>query len=374
MRSIKLLSICTLFIKFINTLVARRFKAHFVLYVMSLLIKVFILAILSRKGLFHADVVESVEYCNQNLMADRSKRCDKIMLKPCKNSSESNQDTAIANSPFDKIKWDEFESESSPKLIQQKDDLPVLEASKKYGLPSVIEKCVTRGDIALSFDDGVSRVTQEVLNILRKARVKATFFVLGNTLDSPILGEDFAKKVLTQMIEDGHVIASHSYSHPNFDDYWPEGIQHEMNRAKGLFQKHISRSPRFMRPPFGNASPRTIKALNDLGYFIIRWNVDTNDWMHKYAPEKSLREFSSKLPEQEKINSVRWQKGGLTDLGVRTVINGILDSKIALMHDIHSGITGFLPQLIQHARNLGYRFVSMDECLGGINPYFEERK
>lgn len=324
-----------------------------------------------------ANLVDSVDYYKRSFMIDKSKKKYKDgkrgMLKSTKSVPSSGDENYIINSPFSKIRWsDNIEQKTVIESDQfTMDNLPVREASKKYGFPNVVEKCMRKGDIALTFDDGVSRITQNVLSILKNENVTATFFVLGNTLDSPTLGEEFVKQILTQMIQDGHVIASHSYSHPNFDELWPEGIQHEMDRAKGLFQKHIGKAPRFMRPPFGNATPRTIEALHNLGYFIIRWNVDTNDWMYTTEPAKSLTEFSSKLPEESQINNIRWQKNGLTELGVRTMINGILDSKIALMHDIHSGIVEFLPGLIRHARSLGYRFVSMDDCLGGINPYFE---
>lgn len=328
----------------------------------------------------------------EKVKAKRSKmekvKAKRSEMEKCMRSPASKHDkNETVSDAFEKIRWNKNNSSSSSSsssssdssdssaydISPPKDNLPVLEASKKYDFPNVIVKCVRKGDIALTFDDGVSKVTKDVLDILRRENVKATFFILGNTLDSPVLGEKFAKKILNQMIEDGHVIASHSYSHPDMNTYWPEGIYHEMNRADGLFIKHIGLSPRFMRPPFGNASPRTIQALHDLGYFIIGWNVDTNDWMHTDAPDKSLREFSSKLPDEAKINNIRWQKNGLTELGVKTMINNILDSKIALMHDIHPGISHFLPRLIQHARALGYQFVSMDDCLGGVNPYFESQ-
>ena len=331
-----------------------------------------------------ANLLDSIDYYKSNFKiakknGKRMRRCSnlqKAMISP--ESKHDKNEEAV--SPFARIRWSNelipFPSSDFPysdisKNTRTNDNLPVLEASKKYDLPEVIVKCVRRGDIALTFDDGVSKVTKDVLDILRREKVKATFFVIGNTLDSPVLGEEFAKQLLNQMIEDGHVIASHSYSHPDFNTYWPEGIYHEMNRANELFIKSVGISPRFMRPPFGNVSPRTVQALHDLGYFIIRWNVDTNDWMYTDAPEKSFREFSGKLPNEDDINNIRWQKNGLTELGIKTMINNILDSKIALMHDIHPGINMFLPRLIQHARALGYQFVSMDECLGGINPYFE---
>lgn len=338
-----------------------------------------------------ANLIDSIDYYKGNFEIDKKKKALRmersVLEKAMRSPASKHSDNIVAHSPIFKLRWseetslspdsssDSYYSPSDPigEKSSPKDDLPLLEANKKYGLPKVIEKCVRPGDIALTFDDGVSKVTKDVLDILRRENVKATFFVIGNTLDSPILGEKFAGEVLNQMLKDGHVIASHSYSHPNFDEFWPEGIHHEMNRAKELFIKHIGKSPRFMRPPFGNVTPRTIQALHDLGYFIIRWNVDTNDWMHTDAPEKSYHEFRSKLPDEAKINEIRWQKNGLTELGIRTMINGILDSKIALMHDIHPGITRFLPRLIKHARALGYQLVSMDECLGGIHPYFESQ-
>ena len=339
-----------------------------------LLTSLFYESIISRIDV--ANLVDSVDYHKRSFKIEKSKKQTdgkgKEKLKPV--TTSSGDVNHVTNSPFSKIRWNDelFQTigRESENVLQ--DNAPVREANKKFGLPNVIEKCVQKGDIALTFDDGVSRVTQNVLDILKNENVKATFFIIGNTLDSPILGEEFSKNILTQMVQDGHVVASHSYSHPNFDEYWPEGIQHEMGRAKGLFQKHIGKAPRFMRPPFGNTTPRTIEALHNLGYFIIRWNVDTNDWMYTDAPQKSLTEFSSKLPDEAQINNIRWQKNGLTELGVRTMINAILDSKIALMHDIHAGIVHFLPGLIRHARSLGYKFVSMDECLGGISPYFDE--
>lgn len=349
---------------------------------MYVILKLLVLSYAIYEGSCRIDVanlVDSVDYYKRSFVIDTNKRKQKDgrrgMFKSTKSVPSSGDENYISNTPsFSKIRWSD-QVESTAEIDSEQftmDNLPVREANKKYGFPNVVEKCLRKGDIALTFDDGVSRITQNVLKILKSENVKATFFVLGNTLDSPTLGEEYSKQILTQMIEDSHVIASHSYSHPNFDELWPEGIQHEMDRTKGLFQKHVGKSPRFMRPPFGNVTPRTIEALHNLGYFIIRWNVDTNDWMYTAEPEKSLTEFSSKLPDESQINNIRWQKNGLTELGVRTMINGILDSKIALMHDIHSGIVEYLPGLIRHARSLGYRFVSMDDCLGGINPYFED--
>ena len=62
--------------------------------------------------------------------------------------------------------------------------------------------------LALTFDDGPSAHTMGILDVLRKHKVKASFFVLGSSLESPI-----SKSVLTRLVDEGHLICSHGYSH-----------------------------------------------------------------------------------------------------------------------------------------------------------------
>lgn len=317
-----------------------------------------------------ANVADPIDSYKRDRRKENIKR--KIKFENTYLKSVMINSTLAGDGNFSRMNEDSISDRKMDYMLAKMEYISVADASIKHGLPSVIEKCKNPGDLALTFDDGVSKITQAVLDILKRENVRATFFILGNTLDSPILGEEYVRNILNVMLKNGHTIGSHSYSHPNFDEYWPEGIQHEMDKAKQLFRKLVGKAPRFMRPPFGNVTTRTLKALHDLGYFIIKWNVDTNDWMHVDAPEKSFLDFRNKLPDENKINEIRWQKHGLTDLGVKTIINGVLGSKIALMHDIHIGIVEFLPQLIKHTKSLGYKLVSMEECLGGIDPYFDE--
>lgn len=292
----------------------------------------------------------------------KSFRSDKI---PFDDSVKIAEDLLLTDHIVDHEKQNNFQ-ENGFKF----DSDTVEEISKKLNIPQVIERCINLGDIALTFDDGISKYTRQVLEILEEENVKATFFILGNTLDDP-KNQQVVNEVLDKMKADGHTISSHSYSHPNFDDLWPEGIQCEMDKTKGLFLERLGKAPRFMRPPFGNINSQSIKSLNDLGYFIIKWNLDTNDWMYTEAPEKSFSEFREKLPDQSKINDIKYHKRGLTELGVKTMMKALLDSKIVLMHDVNPGIIPALPRLIKYAKELGYRFVSMEECLGGLNPYFD---
>ena len=245
---------------------------------------------------------------------------------------------------------------------------PVREVHDLMGFPSVITKCHKKGDLALTFDDGLSAVTLDVIEMLKREKVTATFFIIGQTLELRTIGNRQPTAILEALLENSHELASHSYSHPNFNDYWPEGIECEMNKTAGLFDSLIGRKPRFMRPPFGNASERTIKALHNLGYFIINWNADTNDWLHKNTPERALLEFHNKVPSLAHLKMIQLQKGP----NQKAALLNALDSKIVLMHDILPNIVDYGPKIIAHARALGYNFVTMSECLGGVNPYFKD--
>jgi peptidoglycan/xylan/chitin deacetylase (PgdA/CDA1 family) len=278
-------------------------------------------------------------------------------------SSIPNSISSSSSSSEDKI-W-------NPVEISFEEEYPiwnksVREVHEMMKFPSVITKCHKKGDLALTFDDGLSGVTLDVIEFLKRENVPATFFIIGQTLELFTIGNRRPAAILESLLENGHELASHSYSHPNFNDYWPEGIECEMNKTAGLFESLIGLRPRFMRPPFGNANEKTIKALHNLGYFIINWNADTNDWLHKNVPEKALLEFTAKVPSIAHLNMIQLQKGP----NQKAALLSALDSKIVLMHDILPNIVDYGPKIIAHARALGYSFVTMSECLGGVNPYF----
>ena len=310
----------------------------------------------------------------KNSRNEKSKRrvANTAQLKTGKNkvkvksiACDSSRDNKLLSSN-DEQEWEPIEvpyHSSSSEIDLSTWDLSVHELTS---LAPVITKCKNKGDLALTFDDGLSTVTLDVIEMLKRENVTATFFIIGQTLEQHRIGSHTPKEVLEMILRNGNEVASHSYSHPNFNDYWPEGIECEMNKTGGLFESLIGRKPRFMRPPFGNASDRTIKALHKLGYFIINWNTDTNDWMHKSVPEKAFEEFTVKVPTIAHIKLIELQKGP----NQKAARLEALDSKIVLMHDILPDVVYYGPKIIAHARSLGYKFVSMSECLGGVNPFF----
>ncbi len=250
----------------------------------------------------------------------------------------------------------------SEKTEEEKEKLwnvSVKEAQKKQDFPRVILHGRCPGRLALTFDDGLSLNTLKVLKILRENNIKATFFILGEKLAKDLIQDGPEWEILTPkelidlIISEGHEVASHSFSHPNFLQLSNEEIVEQMEKTGDQFKALISDNPRFMRPPYGYLDLRVIQILEELGYFIICWSIDTDDWKvgteeWRAEPQFAIDNFKRRInPDCSKY------------------------SGIVLMHDNHGKIHEYLPKIIEHARELGYEFSKVSEILGGVNPFFE---
>ena len=131
--------------------------------------------------------------------------------------------------------------------------VPSLPAS--WVLPAVFPQsplyfaCKTPNDIALGIDNGLPRLTQQVLQILRDEQVKATFFVLGTPLNDDSNNLTVA---YNSAIAEGHTIGHHSNSHPYFNTLANWQVDEEIDQAMTTIQNKFSVRPSLFRPPFGN--------------------------------------------------------------------------------------------------------------------------
>ncbi len=131
--------------------------------------------------------------------------------------------------------------------------------------------------VYLTFDDGPTpKITEQILDVLNKNGVKATFFVVGKEI---VGREDILKKIY----EGGHTIGLHTYSH-NFKTIYqsPESFIAEMNKTKeqihGLLGPDVNLSAiRFPGGSAGRLNERFYAMLCDAGYRIYDWNVDLKD-------------------------------------------------------------------------------------------------
>ncbi len=197
------------------------------------------------------------------------------------------------------------------------------------------------GKIALTFDDGPDpEYTPHILDALKQANAHATFFVTG------LNGEQYPG-LLKRMIEEGHDIGNHTFTHPNIAKISKTQLQLELSATSVLLESVIGRRSYLFRPPYAEDSePDTpdevgpLETINDMGYLTVGMQIDPKDW-HQPGVEKIVSE-TLKLAQEHKGN-------------------------IVLLHDSggeRSQTVAALPELISKLRENGFQLVTVSELLG----------
>ncbi len=125
----------------------------------------------------------------------------------------------------------------------------------------------------LTFDDGpIVGDTDTILDILKEYDTKATFFIQTNKIN------DETDYLVTRMIDEGHMIGSHTTSHRNLQYMNETLLMEEIVEAHHFFANKFGEPLKLFRPPFGGIDHRSHKMLEDLGYSIIMWSAGCVDW------------------------------------------------------------------------------------------------
>lgn len=177
--------------------------------------------------------------------------------------------------------------------------------------------------VALTFDDGPHKTyTKQLLDGLKKRDVSVTFFMLGQSAASNL-------DLVQRAYDEGHEIASHSYSHPNLNTLGYSSVQSQLSRTAAVLDKVCGKGTGYIvRPPYGNANSTVLSAMNALA---IIWSVDTNDWKYGYSHVYNH------------------------------IISNAYDGAIILCHDIHSSTIPAALDAIDVLKAKGYEFVTVSE-------------
>lgn len=180
--------------------------------------------------------------------------------------------------------------------------------------------------IALTFDDGPNRKnTALLLDALKERNVKATFFVLGlNVVKYP----DLVKR----MIEEGHEVGNHTYSHKNLFQLEDDEIKEEIEITNNLIKEITGDYPKLFRPSYGNYN-ENIKNIANME--VVNWTIDSLDW---------------RLKNTKKIYN--------------RVIYKLKGNDIVLLHDIYKTSVNATIKIIDKLQAEGYEFVTASEILG----------
>jgi len=189
--------------------------------------------------------------------------------------------------------------------------------------------------ITLTFDDGPDPVhTAQILKILEKHQVPATFFIIGNKAEKQ-------EELLRQIISKGHSIGNHSFSHAFFFDlYLRKKMERDLIKTEDLLLKVTGIKPFLFRPPYGVTNPVVAKVAKKLGYKVIGWSVRSLDTVIKDA---------DKITER--------------------VVERLHPGAVILMHDDRDVTPKALEMIITRAKEEGYSFVGLDVLLATKKSY-----
>ena len=208
-------------------------------------------------------------------------------------------------------------------------------------------------DLALTFDDGPDPVwTPQILDILKRKAVPATFFIVGeNALTE--------RPLLQRMVAEGHEIGSHTYTHPNLATVSPGQVRFELNATQRLFQAFTGRSLRLFRAPyFGDAEPTTADEIvpvlqaQERGYVSVGLHVDPGDW--KRPGVQAIIDATI-----ARVIHAPAQCDGTSDADC--------SRNVILLHDAggnRAQTVAALPVIIDRLRAMGYRFVPVSTLAG----------
>ncbi|TJY41191.1 polysaccharide deacetylase family protein [Cohnella pontilimi] len=193
----------------------------------------------------------------------------------------------------------------------------------------------TKREVALTFDDAPdANFTPKVLDALKKAGVKATFFVVGNRVAAH-------PDIVNRMVREGHVLGNHSYTHANLPKLKDASFRDEILKTDRIIRSHTGYLPSYVRPPYGNISEHQIQWLRSEHKTIVNWNVDSLDWKGL-----SGEQVSTNILAHVKPGSIILQHAAG---GTGEDLTGTVDA---------------LPKVISKLRKDGVKFVTVPELLG----------
>lgn len=120
--------------------------------------------------------------------------------------------------------------------------------------------------IALTFDDGPTPYTLQVLDLLQQYQAKATFFCIGKQIEQyPAIAQ--------RILAEGHTLGNHSYSHPNSMGFLSTAkVKEEIQKCTAVMQEILHVQTPFYRPPFGITNPHIAKAIRQTQHRVVGWN------------------------------------------------------------------------------------------------------
>lgn len=179
--------------------------------------------------------------------------------------------------------------------------------------------------IALTFDDGPSKYTWDIVKTLQAHKARATFFVLGNRVPTH-------QAAIDNVLANHNEIASHSMAHKNLTKLSAVEMTGQIRPVDEALQQQHAYTPALFRVPYGAKNESVQETLKAEGKPIIGWSVDPYDW---------------KVKDKDKV--------------VEHILSHVQDGDIVLMHDIYQPTAEAVAELVPALQEKGYQLVTVSE-------------
>ena len=176
--------------------------------------------------------------------------------------------------------------------------------------------------VALTFDDGPSKYTPEILQVLKENNSVATFFVLGTEAER-------YKGTLNQIIENGNEVGNHTYNHEDLTKLSDEDVYRQVQGTDDIIYNASGYTATIMRPPYGASDDELNKKISRP---VIKWSIDTGDWENRN-----------------------------TQMILDNIFDNVKDGDIILMHDLYETTAEAAKIAVPKLIEMGYQLVTIDE-------------
>jgi peptidoglycan/xylan/chitin deacetylase (PgdA/CDA1 family) len=182
--------------------------------------------------------------------------------------------------------------------------------------------------VTLTFDDGPTpETTPQVLRLLAKHHVRATFFVIGRYLDTERDRAKEARRVLGRVAAAGHLIGNHSHDHVDLAWRSPAEVVDQIDRSAAAIERVTGKRPILFRPPYGKLDAFGERAVRERGLELVLWNVEARD-MQRGDPDEMFQDLAQQLDAKQ---------GG-----------------VVLLHDVKRSTLPVLKRLLEFLRDRPY--------------------
>ena len=204
---------------------------------------------------------------------------------------------------------------TNKKLIDENEDIAMGNKEDKY--------------VYLTFDEGYEAgYTAQILDTLKSNGVKAAFFITGHYLNTQ-------EELVKRMIDEGHIVGNHTVNHPSMPDLENDKLKEEITKLHTAVYEKFGYEMKYLRPPKGEFSERTLHITKSLGYTTVMWSFAYDDW----DENKQDRE----------------------DYAKEKILSNLHNGAVILLHANSKDNCNILDEVIKEIKKEGYEFKTLDE-------------